>query len=117
MNQDYTNITTMIDDSLLEFAKKHTSKEVITFDETSNQEFPNKEEMLYEIGWYVFAGTLLACRKGLYDKRKEILDYLLKQKLAEYNNEKLNALLKDYNIHFQISSYMVEAIQEWRKNG
>ena len=117
METGFQNLASQIDGKALEFAKKHTSEEVITFDETPNQEFPNKEEMLYEIGWYVFAGTLLACRKGLYDKRKEILDYLLKQKLAEYNNEKLNALLKDYNIHFQISSYMVEAIQEWRKNG
>lgn len=114
-NSKFENIYHTIDANIFEFAKSKTKDTKFTFDVTSSQEIDKKEERLEEIGRYVYAGMFLACRNGLYDYRREIRDSIIRIKLKEFADDNLDELLKDYNIRFQVSDFMVDAIHEWRR--
>ncbi len=114
MSADYSHIYNSINDEILELVKNLTKDGRFTFDATSDQEIPHKQKRLLEIGWYVCAGLYLAYKQGLYLERTKIEDYIIAQKLKEFNDVRLNTLVDDYNIKFQISSFMVIGIQQAR---
>ena len=92
------------------------SQEFFSFDEEADEETKSRKGSLDEIGRYIQAGTVLACRNGFYGKRLELVDYIIKQKIKEFQDKKLESLLKDHNIRFQISDYMIAGIQEWKRS-
>lgn len=115
MPNDYSHIYDLIDEDSLSLAKQICNKEVITLGEYSDQIDSNQKQQLYEIGYFVCAGLYLAYKQGLYPEREEIRDYIINNKLKEFNDPPINKLLSDYNIKFQVSDFMVLGIQQARK--
>jgi hypothetical protein len=73
----------------------------------------NRDKLL-EIGRYVCAGSYLGWEKGLYGERHKITDYIVKQKAKEFQDDKLNTILKKPNVEFYISSCKVAGNMEAR---